>query len=143
MNYFEVGVRYDKTHEDGVTRPVTETFLTEGVSFSDAEATTISRMSPCTNGDIAVVKMKLSNISEVVTENDDAEKFYKVKYNIITLNENTGKEKKQAQYILFCAHSVDDARKRFHSHMQGSVCDCELEAIVETKFVDFFAYGND
>ena len=33
-SYFEVGVRYDKTMEDGVVRKVTENYLLDALSLS-------------------------------------------------------------------------------------------------------------
>ena len=36
-SYFEVGVRYDKTMEDGVIRKVTENYLLDALSFTEAE----------------------------------------------------------------------------------------------------------
>ena len=36
-SYFEVGVRYDKTMENGVVRKVTENYLLDALSFTEAE----------------------------------------------------------------------------------------------------------
>lgn len=33
-SYFEVGVRYDKTMEDGVVRKVTENYLLDALTFT-------------------------------------------------------------------------------------------------------------
>lgn len=119
MKYFEVGVRYQKTTEDGQNKVVTEKFLLDAVSFTEAE--------------------KITNISEVATTEDAAaDKFYKVKMNIITVDENSGRERKTPQVVIIQAASVDDARKRFDTYIKGRLTDVTLEAVSETKYMDYF-----
>ena len=139
--YFEVGVRYDKTMENGAIKKVTENYLLEAVSFTEAESRAIEKLKAYTSGELSVISEKITNISEVVTtDNATADKFYKVKHNLITLDEKSGKEKKQAQYIIIQAASVDDARDRYKQHIKSWLIDVVLEAVSETKYMDFFPY---
>ncbi len=141
--YFEVGIRYDKTMEDGSVRKVTENYLLDAITFTEAEARVTEEMSAYVSGDMQVVTEKITNIAEVVTTNDAvADKYYKVKYSILTVDERSGKERKQAQYIIIQAASVDDARKRYEQYIRGSMMDLILEAVSETKYVDYFPYNE-
>ena len=143
-SYFEVGVRYDKTMEDGVVRKVTENYLLDALSFTEAEKRATEEMEAYISGEFRVVTEKITNIAEVVTTNDtSADKFYKVKHNLITIDEKTGKEKKQAQYIIIQASSVDDARDRYKQHIKAWLADLVLEAVSETKYMDYFPYTNN
>ena len=143
-SYFEVGVRYDKTMEDGVVRKVTENYLVEAVSFTEAEKRATLAMEAYISGDFRVVTEKITNIAEIVTTDDaTADKFYKVKHNLITINEKTLKEKKQAQYIIIQASSVDDARNRYTHYIKGWLVDTVLEAVSETKYMEFFPFKYD
>ena len=143
-SYFEVGVRYDKTMEDGVIRKVTENYLLDALSFTEAEKRATEEMEAYISGEFTVVTEKITNIAEVVTTDyASADKFYKVKYSLITINEKTGKEKKQAQYIIIQASSVDDARDRYKQHIKGWLTDVVLEAVSETKYMDYFPYNNN
>ena len=91
-----------------------------------------------------MVTEKITNIAEVVTTDDaSADKFYKVKHSLITIDEKTAKEKKQAQYIIIQASSVDDARDRYKQHIKGWLVDVVLEAVSETKYMDYFPYNNN
>lgn len=140
-SYFEVGVRYDKTMDDGVARKVTETYLLDALTFTEAEKRATEEMEAYISGEFRVVTEKIANISEVVTTDDDsADKFYKVKHNLITIDEKTGKEKKQPQYIIIQAASVDDARDRYKQYIKGWLVDVVLEAVSETKYMDYFTY---
>lgn len=76
-SYFEVGVRYDKTMDDGVARKVTETYLLDALTFTEAEKRATEEMEAYISGEFRVVTEKITNISEVVTTDDDsADKFY-------------------------------------------------------------------
>lgn len=141
--YYEVGVRYDKTMEDGAVRKVTENYLLDALSFTEAEKRITEEMEAYISGEFQVVAEKITNIAEVVATDDlSADRFYKVKHNIITIDEKTGKEKKQAQYIIVQASSVDDARDRYKRHVEGWLADLQLEAVSETKYMDYFPYGS-
>ena len=143
-SYFEVGVRYDKTMEDGNVRKVTENYLLDAISFTEAEFRATEEMKAYISGEFRVVTEKITNISEVVTTDDaSADKYYKVKHNLITINEKTLKEKKQPQYIIIQASSVDDARDRYEQHIRGWLVDVVLEAVSETKYMDYFPYNNN
>ena len=142
-SYFEVGVRYDKTMEDGAVRKVTENYLLDALSFTEAEKRITEEMKAYISGEFRVVTEKITNIAEVVTTDAlSADKFYKVKHSIITIDEKTAKEKKQAQYIIIQASSVDDARDRYKQHVKDWLADLKLEAVSETKYMDYFPYGS-
>lgn len=136
---FEVSVQYDKIMSNGHIRKTTDVYIIEALSFADAELRAYELISDFIDGDSEVIAEKIVNIAEVVTTDDaSADKFYKVKHSLITISEKTGKEKKQAQYIIIQASSVDDARERYKQHIKGWLVDVVMEALIETKYVDYF-----
>lgn len=139
MKYFEAGVRYDKTLENGVIKPVSELFLVHAVSFTECEEIITQTMQPYINGDFEVVKESITRITEIVDREDDmADRYYLVKYNIITIDERTAKEKKTAVLHLVHASDFDDAKKRAVSNMSGTMADWEIDCIKETKYIDVY-----
>lgn len=142
-NFFEVKIRYEKVLEDGKNKLVTESYLLDALSFSEAEKRIIEEMNPYMSGGFTVSAIKRSNYTELIPcDNDKADKWYKVKLNLITLEERTGEEKKQAYYNLVQAESVDDARIRFDEGMKGSVMDYEIESISETKIIEVYQFKS-
>lgn len=142
--FFEVAVRYDKTMETGAIKSVTEPYIVDALSFTEAEARTTGFMQPYLSGEFKVVKEKITNISEVVPCDDPAaDRWYKVKHNIITINEKTGKEKRTPQYLLFQANSNDDARDRYVAHVKDWMADVELDTVAETKYMDYIRRDNE
>ena len=139
--YFEVGVRYEKTQEDGTAKQVTEIYLIDALSFSEVEKRITEEMEAYISGEFSVVTEKITNISDVVNTDDVlADKFYKVKFSIITVDEKTGKEKKQSQLIVVKASSNDDARDRYKQYYKDAPVDLVLEAVSETKYIDYIPY---
>lgn len=140
--YFEAGVRYDKMMDNGVVKTVTELYIIDAVSFTETEARITKEMEPYLNGDFRVVKEKITNIEEVITTEDPtADRFYKVKHNIVTVDEKTGKVKRTPMYLLFQASSNDDARDRYYAYIKTWMADCELDTIAETKYMDYYSHN--
>lgn len=139
MKYFETGIRYDKTLENGVTKPVTELYIVNAVSFTECEKIITEAMQPFISGDFEVVKESITRIAEVVDQEDDtADRYYLVKYNFITIDERTAKEKKTAVLHLVHARDFDDAKKRAVTHMSDTMADWEIDCIKETKYIDVY-----
>lgn len=142
MKLFECGIRYNKTLENGQEKKVTELYIVDALSFSEAEQRIIKEMSAY--GEFEVVSEKITNYSELVRSNDtEADLWYKVKVNLITLDEKTMKKKKTPSYLLVQAKNIDDARRLTNEHMKDSVADWNCEAVSETKIMDVFVYGEE
>lgn len=137
--WIEVKVRYEKLHEKGVTVKVTEPFLVDALSCTEAEARIVKEVSSYVSGELNVLSVNKTKISEVFW-NVDGDRFYKVKVNYITIDEKTGAEKRSGTYILVQASSFSEAFSNFNKGMQGSMADYEIESIAETKIVDVYKY---
>lgn len=137
--WIEVKVRYERLTENGATATVTEQFLVDALSCTEAEARIVEEVSPFVNEEFNVLSVNKTKISEVFRSTDAAaDKFYKVKVNFITLDEKTGAEKRSGTYILVQASEFTDAFTGFVKGMQGSMADYEIESIAETKIVDAY-----
>lgn len=144
MKLFECGIRYEKTMENGMQKKVTELYIVDALSFTEAESRIIGEMSCFISGEFDVVSEKITNYSELISNNSaEADKWYKVKINLITLDEKTMSEKKQPIYLLVQAHDIDDARSRLNEHMKSTMADWVCEAVQETKIMDVFLYAPD
>ena len=142
--YFECGIRYEKTMEDGSQRKVTELYIVQACSFTEAEARFTNEMSAYISGDFEVVTEKITNYSEVVPSADDkADKWYKIKLNYLSIDERTEKEKKAAVYYLVQAKDIDDARRLTDAFNSSAIIDYTTEAVQETKVMDVFLYNPD
>lgn len=134
MMLYECGVRYERTMENGMTKKVTELYLVDALSFAEAEGRITNEMEPYISGEFDVVTIKRTNISEIVEGLSTADKWFKAKLMYITIDEKTGKEKKQAVHFIVRASDINN------EHMKGSVMDYEIATLDETKIMDLFRY---
>ena len=51
-NWFECKINYEKVGEDGIQKKVTEPYLVDALSFTEAEARIIEEMRPYISGEI-------------------------------------------------------------------------------------------
>ena len=140
--FFEVKVRYDKTMENvlnkSVTKSVTEQYVVEAFTFTDAERVITDKMISEIGGEFSVVAEKIANFKEIFSSENvsDAIKWYKVKIQSIEMSDD-GREKKINETYLVLAGSVEAARK-VASGIEYSILDHEIVSIVETPFLDVF-----
>lgn len=135
--WIEVRARYDKMMDTGVVKKVTEPYLADALSCTEAEARVTKELQPFISGDFRISSVVTTKISEIFWD-ASGDKFYKAKVNFITIDEKTASEKKTASYILVQASSFKEAYDNFIDGMRGTMADFEIEAITETKLVDVY-----
>lgn len=140
-NWFECKVKFDKTAEDGKIVKVSESYLVDALSFTEAEERMIEEMKPFISGEFSVANIKRVKINEMFFH-DDGDKWYRFKVNYITLDEEKGVEKKVPVGMMVQASEIGQALSRLHEGMKGSMADYEVVTIAETLIMDVFKYGK-
>ncbi len=135
--WFECKVRYDKMMENGSVKKVNEPYLVDALTFTEAEARIIEEITPFITGEFSISAVKKTKISEIFFD-DSADKYYMVKVNFITLDENTGTEKKSASFILTQAVDLEGALARFKEGMKGTMAEYDIASIAETQLMDVY-----
>ena len=136
--WFECKVKYDKLVENGQQKTVTEPYLVDALSFTEAEARIIDEVSTLVNGEMKVTAVKRTNIAEIFWDEADGDLWYKVKVNFITIDEKTAVEKKTANFIMVQANGFKAACDNFMQGMKGTMADFEIASITETAILDVF-----
>jgi len=139
--YFITKVSYVKTMDNGLQKKVTEPYLVEAMSYTEAEARIIEEMMPYILGDFNVSDIKRSHYAEIFTNNID-NLFYKVNLAFITLDEKTGNEKRQKSKMLVMADNLPDALSNLQKAMKGTLADYVITGIEETPIIDLFPFDN-
>ena len=135
--WFECKVRYDKMQENGTVKRVNEPYIVDALSFTEAESRIIEEMKPYISGDFSISAVKKTKIAEIFFD-QTGDKYYMVKYNIITLDERTGAEKRSAVFALVQAADFDEALAHFRDSMKGTIADFDIASIAETPVMDVF-----
>ena len=133
-NYFECKVTFDKTLENGKEKKVSELYLVDAVSFTEAEAKITAEFGTLPN--FKVKSIRQYKVAEIVNKtNLDDSRYFKCKLNFITLDEKSGAEKKTAVYMLVNAENLDKAKTMLVEHMKSTMADYVIEKIEETKIM--------
>jgi DNA-directed RNA polymerase subunit F len=128
--------------EQGHEKKVTETYLLDAVSFGEAEKRTFEELQKMVSGEFSVRKIQMSNITEIIPS-DKGDRWFKGKVTFITVDEESGKEKRVSQNVLAYGESVDHADKVIKEAMNGMMTDFEISAIAESKILDVFPYEKN
>ena len=140
-NWFEAKVKYMKVNEDGREKKVNEAYLLYAMSYTEAESRIMQEMESVISGDYYISSLKKSNITELVpSEDENDDRWYKAKVNIIDADEVSGKGKSTAQYYLVAAADTDRALENLKKNLSTFVVPYEIANISDTKFIDVFPY---
>ena len=100
-NWFLTKIRYEKVMENGIQKKVTEPYLVDALSFTEAEARITEEMTPFISGEFTVSDISRAHYSEIFTsEEDSADKWYAGRLAFITVDEVSGKEKRTYTNVL-------------------------------------------
>ena len=139
--FYEVKVQYRKLLEDGKEKKVTEQYVVEALSFTEAESRIIEEMTPYISGDFDIVSEKIAPYNEIfISDNSTDDKWFVSKVGFITLDEKTAKEKKQTFRYLVQARTSElamDYTKEMFSH---GMSDYSIDAVKDTPTLDVFLH---
>lgn len=136
-NWFECKVKYDKMMENGAVKKVSEPYLVDALSFTEAEARIIEEQTPYISGEFSVNAVKRTKISEIFYD-ETGDRWYLVKVAFITIDEKTAAEKKTSSLILVQADSFKAAFENFVEGMKSTMADYEIQSITETPLMDVY-----
>lgn len=137
VQWIKTSVRFDKTMENGAIKKVTEPYLVDALSFTEAEARIIEEVTPYISGEFTVSAVKKSKVSEIFWD-ESGDRWYQVKAAFITINEKTGAEKRSKTVFLVQASDFKGAYDNFMQGMKGTMADFEIIGITETAIMDVF-----
>lgn len=142
QTWFECKVKYVKIDDDGRERKVSEVYLVDAVTFTDAETRIIQQLQTMVRGEFTVDNIKKSNIVEIFPH-EDGEWWYKAKIGIVTIDENAGKEKKINNYFLVAADDIKQALQRLEEGLSYILVPYQTTSLAVCNIVDVFPYFGD
>ncbi|MCI6727399.1 MAG: DUF4494 domain-containing protein [Bacteroidales bacterium] len=139
--WFECKVKYERTMDDGKVKKVNEPYLVDALSFTEAEERIIEERKHYMSGEFQVSDIKRARYAELFeTDDESADRWFKVKLTFITLDEKTGAEKKTSQNVLVQAADLRDAVKRLDEGMKSSMMDYVISSVAESPLLDVYHY---
>lgn len=139
--WFEVKIAYDAIAESGADVVKKEVYLVDAVSFGEAEERVYNERKAYISGDSMVATVKRVKYAEILQSvYDIKDKYYKARVELISIDENSGEERRQRFNILVNATGFEDAVKRLYDWMKGSMYDHEVLSLQETQILEVYYY---
>lgn len=136
--WYETTVRYERSKGDE-NNIATEAYAVDALSFAEAEQRITEEMEPYCSGEFDVKKIAIAPYREVFFSGvEDDDKFFRATVAIITLDERTGKEKKNNANYLVQAKNIETARRYVVDAFFNTAMEYEIKRLVETKILDVF-----
>ena len=135
--YFEVKVKMQKTQEDGTQKKVSEQYVVEAATFGEAERRITECLKPYIEGDFDVTDIKIAGYVQIVSGDENADKYFKAKVSFLTLDETTGKEKKTSELYLVQSETLESAESDVKSFLNDG--NTTISSISETVILDVFS----
>lgn len=141
-NWFQCNVNFEKMLENGMQKKVTEPYLVDALSFTEAEVRIIEEIKPFITGEFTVTDIKRARLSELFF-NENGDRYYKIKVYFITLDEKSGAEKRTGAKMLVQANTLKEAISVLEEGMKGTMADWTLASVSETQIMDVFPFNSD
>jgi len=140
--WFACKVKYAKENEEGLLKNISEQYLVDAVSFTEAEAVLYDRLASQIRGDFQVTGISKSNIVDVF-HYEESDIWYKCKISYLVADADSGKEKKVTQYMIVTADDVKNAYDRIQESLSNMLVSFRIPDIVESPIVEVFPFEKD
>lgn len=140
--WFECKAKYGKMGPDGKDRIVSELYLVDAVSFTEAESRINKELEPYISGEFFVSTVKIANYSELIP-NDEGDRWFKGKVSFLSIDESKGTTRVSNTYVLVQANNVKEAYDNIEKAFEDCVTDFTIPSIQESPIMDVFKYFED
>ena len=142
MNYwFECKVSYERQADNMGMKKVSESYLVDALSFTEAEKRIIEEVSPLVSmGELEVVNIRRARIAELFLEGAPEADRYRAKVNFITIDEKSGSEKKTSATMIVKSDSLPSAVTELSAQLDSQMATYEIASITDTQILDVYQY---
>lgn len=138
QNYL-VKCKFTKEFTDGTLKRVTEQYIIQAVSFSDAETRAYKEVGEYVRGEFHITAIAIQNIADIFMFGD-TDVIFIAGINYVSEDADSGKEKKINNKYLINAHTAQEAIERIEESLRGLMVKFEIGEVKKTKIVDIFFF---
>lgn len=135
-------VKYQKQDETGKVKNVSDQYLVDAVSFTEAEARIYEKLGSILPGEFSISNISKTNITDVFYY-EDSDIWHKCKMTYSLEVEGSGKEKKITNYVLLTAPNVKTAYDRMYQSLNNMLVEFKVPEVVESPIVEVFPYESE
>ena len=132
-------VAYERQADEMGMKKVTESYLVDALSFTEAEERVIKEVTPFVSvGELEVVNIRPMRLAELLLD-EESGKYYRAKVNLTTID-TAGQERKVGTAMVVQADSLLEGAKSLLAHLDSGVSAYELVSIGELDILDVYQY---
>lgn len=132
-------VKYAKETEEGLLKSISEQYLIDAVSHTEAEAIIYDKLGSIIRGDFQITRLVKSNIVDVF-HYEDSEIWHKCKISYLVADGESGKEKRVNQYMIVTAENVKQAFDRIQESLSNMLVSFRVPSITESPIIEVYPY---
>ena len=140
--WYTCKVKHNKELEDGMVKQVTDQFLLDAFTYTEAESRIYEKCEENISGEFQITQITKTNIAEVLM-NEDADNWYKSKVVYQTVDGDSEKEVKINTYLLVCARDVKDAFDKIEAHLNSMLVPFEIPSITLTNILEVYPFSSE
>lgn len=138
-NWFECKAKFQKTIADGESKIVSEVYLVDALSFTEAEARVNKELEPFISGEFHVTNIKIAKLMDLIPF-EGGDRWYRCKVAFIRIDEEKGIERRSNSYILVQASNLKEAYELLDKDLNTTMNDYEISGIQESPIMDVFPF---
>lgn len=134
--YYQLKVKYRKTQENGNSKSVTDTYVTDATIFAEAEIKgfEIAKEYALEEPDVTSIQ-RLPTLMEVINQpSNDNDSIY-IATIVSTFVKDDGTETETKYNVLLYACDINDATNSINAYMKQGLTDLSLVSIKKTKII--------
>ncbi len=140
--WYSCKVKYMKQNDEGLMKAVTEAFLVDAYTYTEAESRIYQAMEQNIAGEFSVHSITKTNISEVINY-DDQENWFKCKVTYSTVDGDSEKEVKINTYFLVSAEHVKEAFERVEDNLSSMLVPFDVPSITLTNIIEVYPFAEE
>jgi hypothetical protein len=137
--WYECKVKYRKLQETGEQKLVTEPYLVDALSYTEAEKRINEEMASYVSEEFKITNIKVANYAEIHPF-ENADRWFRSKVSLVSFDEESGKERKSNMYLLIQGNDLREAFDNTIQVMKNTMGDYTVPAISESPIMDVFPY---
>ncbi len=139
--WFETKVSFEKIMDDGQQKKVSELYVVDALSFTEAEQRITEEMSSYISGDFEVRSIRPATYGEIFfSDAPSDDRWFRARLQFIIIDEKSGKEKRSAVSYLVQGASLESALKNINAVMGTTMNDYVVVGLSETLIMDVYEY---
>ena len=140
--WFTVSIRYTKQNDEGFLQRVTESYLFDAASYTEAESRATEEFVEKIKGEVQIMKIAKAKLADVFNYHH-SDVWYKVKVLFSTCDADTERPRKTTVDVLVNAEAIKDAIKRTEDAFENTLSSFQIVGAQLSPVVGIYPFENE